>query len=134
MEIDITSFFETADPFEYSASRAERGQNAGPETWANAKQHGADAPLLTTEKQLNALRSYVKDFGAWGAEEIAAWGATECNALFIQLVSGDMRDGNLDNEPDDADWRKYEKRAEDGNCSGNIYRSEDGRIFYSLSH
>ena len=133
MEIDITTFFETADPFEFSGSVAERGQNAGRETWNNAKEEGANSPLLTTPEQIEALREYVKDFGAWTREEIAAWTNTECNALFIQLVSGDMREGGLDNDPDDSDWAEYEKRAERGNCPSNIFRTDDGKVYYSLS-
>ena len=132
MEIKITSFFEKADAFEFSASVAERGENAGAETWNNAKMQGAFAPLLKTPEEIEALRRYVKDFGAWTEEEIAAWDEIECNALFIQLVSGDMREGELDNEPNNDDWRAYEQRAEEGNCSGNIYRS-DGEVYYSLA-
>ena len=79
MEIDVTAFFENADPFEFSHSRAEGGANAGPQTWANAKEEAQRSPLLTTPEQLDALRSYV----------IAAWSPIECNALFIQLISGD---------------------------------------------
>jgi hypothetical protein len=115
MEIDITDFFTSADPFEFSASIAERGQNAGPQTWTNAKEQAANAPLLQTK------------------EETAAWSAVECNALFIQLVSGDMRESGLDDDPDDDDWRDYEKGAEDGRFPGNIFRSSD-RIYYSLSN
>lgn len=130
MEIDITSFFESANSFEFSASHAERGRNAGPETWANAKQEGADAPLLTTPEQMQALRDHVKEFGAWDAEEIAAWGDIECNALFIQMVSGDMREGGLDSgEPD---WEAYEAGQEKGTYSGSIYRGSDERIYYDL--
>lgn len=134
MELDITSFFETADAFEFSASSAERGQNAGPETWANAKAEGASAPLLTTEEQLEALRDHMKGFGAWEPEEIASWDATECNALLIQMIRGDMREGNLDNDPTDEDWRDYEKRAEAGECSGNIYRGDNGCVYYYLGN
>lgn len=131
MEIDITHFFKEADAFDFSASIAERGVNAGKETWANAKEEGENSPLLTTSDQIDALRSYVKDFGAWSPEEIAAWSDVECNALFIQLVSGDMREAGLDSEPDDDTWSEYERRAEQGNCSGNIYRIGD-KVFYSL--
>lgn len=134
MEIDITSFFKSADPFEFSASRAERGQNAGPETWANAKREASESPLLTTPEQLEALRDHMRDFGAWEDEEIAAWDADNCNALFVQLVSGDMREAGLDNDPDDADWEDYHARAEEGQCSGAIYRADDGRVYYSLSN
>lgn len=127
MEIDITSFFENAEPFEFSASIAERGENAGPETWANAKREGADSPLLTTPKQIEALRRYVKNFGAWDAEEIAAWSEVECNALFIQIVSGDIREAGLNNG--DPDWAAY-KKDEDG--SHNLYRASDGNIYFSI--
>lgn len=133
VEIDITEFFESADAFEFSASVAERGKNAGTETWQNAKDEGARAPLLKTPEEIDALRAYVKDFGAWEPEDIAAWSPVECNALFIQLVSGDMREAGLDNEPDESDWREYETRAERGNCTGNIFKTEDGQVFYSLS-
>lgn len=132
MEIDITDFFNNADAFQFSHSIAEGGKTAGPDTWNAAKREGSEAPLLTTPDQLDALRLYVKDFGAWSAEEIAAWNATECNALFIQLVSGDMREADLDNEPNDKAWAEYERRSEEGNCSSNIFRSAD-RIYYSLS-
>lgn len=131
-EIDITDFFNSADAFEFSASVAERGENAGKETWNNAKEEGTRAPLLTTPDQIQALRDHVKEFGAWSREEIEAWSSVECNALFIQLVSGDMREAGLDQDPDDQDWQEYEKRAERGNCPGNIYRGDDGRVYYYL--
>ena len=128
MEIDITSFFENAEPFEFSASRAERGENAGPETWANAVREGTDSPLLTTPEQIAALRRYVEDFGAWDAEEIVGWSDAECNALFIQLVSGDIRKAGLDNgEPN---WEAYEA---DENNRGGLYRGGGGKVYYSLS-
>jgi hypothetical protein len=132
MEIDITTFFSEAEPWNFSASVAERGRNAGPETWNNAMEEGAKSPLLTTPEQIEALRDHVQGFGAWEREEIAAWTPVECNALFIQLVSGDMREGNLDNDPDDSDWADYERRAEAGNCRGRIWRGDDSKIYYYL--
>ena len=131
MEIDISSFFAEAEPFEFSASAAERGQNAGPETWANAMREAAASPLLTTEDQLDALRDHVRGFGAWSAEEIAAWSADECNALFVQLISGDMREAGFD-ECEAPDWAQYEADASEGRISGNMFPHE-GRIFYTLS-
>lgn len=131
MEIDITNFFNNADAFQFSHSQAEGGKTAGPDTWNAAKREGSESPLLKTEDQIAALRLYVCDFGAWSAEEIAAWDATECNALFIQIISGDMREAGLDNEPDDEAWAEYERRSEEGNCSSNIFRSSD-RVYYSL--
>ena len=131
MEIDITRFFHEANAFEFSASRAERGQNAGAETWANAKEEGARAPLLSTPDEIEALRKYVKDFGAWSEEEIAAWDDVECNALFIQLISGDIRETGMF-AGDSFDWEQYDRGAEKGRWGGNLYKSAD-KIYYSLS-
>lgn len=133
MEIDITDFFNNADAFQFSHSKAEGGQTAGPDTWNAAKREGSESPLLKTEDQIAALRLYVRNFGAWSAEEIAAWDAAECNALFVQFVSGDMREAGLDNEPDDEAWANYTERAQEGQCSGNIWQGSDGRVYYDLN-
>ena len=133
MDINITRFFHDADAFEFSASRAERGEHAGRETWSAAKDEGADLPLLKTPDEINALRSYVKAFGAWSDEEIAAWSGVECNALFIQLVSGDIRETGMF-AGDSFDWKEYERGAEAGNWNGNLFRADNGDIFYLLSN
>ena len=137
MDIDITAFFTTADPFDFSHSIVEGGRNAGEETWAAAVAEGTSTPLLTTPDQLEAMRVWVVDFGAWSDEEIAGWSDAEVNALFIQFVSGDMREAGLDQDPDDEDWGDYEARAEKGKCSDNIFRVIDGEtgettIYFSL--
>jgi len=131
----ILSLHSSARAFHWTHERylAERGKNAGAETWRNAKDEGASSPLLTTPEQIEALRAYVKDFGAWSDEEIAAWSDVECNALFIQLIAGDMREAGLDNDPDESDWQEYQARAETGNCSGNIFRANDGTIYFDLT-
>lgn len=129
MEIDITDFVNNADPFEFSASVAERGKNAGRETWANAKRDAAATPLLTTPEQLDALRDHARGFGAWDGEEIAAWSDDECSALFIQMISGDMREAGMDLA--DFDWEEYEERANGGEISGRICRGGD-RVYYYL--
>ena len=134
-EIDITRSVLEADPYEFSASRAERGDNAGPETWRNAVQEGTDSPLLTTEEHLDALRQWAKETGAWDAAARAAWSPAECNALFIQIVSGDMREAGIDDcFPDEFDWEAYQARVEAGQINGNIYRADDGRIYYYLGN
>jgi hypothetical protein len=134
MEIDITRFFNESEPFEYSASIAERGVNAGRDTWNNARDEGSRSPLLTTAEQLAALREYVKGFGAWDAAEIAAWDDSECNALFIQLVAGDMREMESLCMGDDGeiDWNEHESLASQGTISGNLYRGDNGRVYYYL--
>ena len=134
MEIDITRFFTEAEPYEFSGSMAERGDNAARETWNNAKREATESPLLTTEEELSALRSYVKEFGAWDDVEIAAWDSVECNALFVQLISGDMREIESLCMGDDGevDWNEHERLANRGTISGNLYRGDDGRVYYYL--
>jgi hypothetical protein len=135
MEIEITSFVRNAKPFEFSASVAERGQNAGRETWSNAVAQGAAAPLLKSPAELQAIRDWAKATGAWDAAEIAAWDDAECNALFIQLVSGDMREAGMENVDllAEFDWDEYENRAQEGQISGNIFMCPvSARVYYNL--
>lgn len=134
MEINITRFFNEAEPFNFSASAAERGENAGRETWANAVAEGESNAILRTPEQIEALRRYVKEFGAWEEEEIASWSDSECNALFIQLISGDMREIESVCMGDDGeiDWTEYKRLAKEGTIHGNIYRCYDGKVWYYL--
>ena len=134
MEINITSLL-NEDLFPFSHSRMEGGQDAGRNTWNAAKDEAATAPLLQTPEQLQALRDYVRGFGAWEEEEIEAWDAVECNALFLQFVAGDVRSAGWDSL-DEAEWddegglidSHSGERAE----SWNIFRADDGSIYYSL--
>ncbi len=130
MEIDITRFFYNAEPFNFSGSRLERGNNAAQETWDNALEEAERSPLLTTNDQLTALRDHMRGFGAWDDMEITDWTKVQCNAMFIQLVSGDMRESGLDT--DEINWGKYEKAADEGRVPGNIYRGDNDRIYYYL--
>lgn len=117
MEINITQFYNDANPTTYSASVAELGQDAGRITWDNAM--GAPV-LLDTPDKLEAMRAWARASGAWNADEIAAWSDVELNALFIQLVSGDMR------EKDGMSWEEYQR------VSGALFEGIDGGIYYSL--
>ena len=74
MEIDITDFVMTNEPHFYSASIAESGPNAGPNTWRNAMNEAKEKPLLTTPDQIKEFREYVKGYGAWDDEARAAGG------------------------------------------------------------
>lgn len=132
MEIDITEFFNEADAYDYASSRAERGENAGRETWQNALGEAARKPLLSTEEELDVLRDYMRGFGAWSADEVNGWSADECNALFIQYISGNIRELESLCMGDDGkiDWDEAEKLAREGTIAGNIYRSGDHIFFY----
>lgn len=138
MEVDITDFITNENAYDYSGSRAERGDNAAQQTWGNAMVEAARKPMLTTEEQLQALRDHVQAMG-FGAE-VQTYPADQCNALFIQLISGDMREAGMDDSfPDEFDWKAYEERQSEGHISGNIFRCDIpghesfGRIFYQLS-
>ncbi len=127
MTIDLSPLI-SEDAFDYSASRAELGDNAGQITWKNAKQ----APVcLKTPEELEAFRDWVADFGAWSAEEIAAWNATECNALFVQFVAGDIREAGADSL-EELDEEELREGQEHGRFQSYLFKN-NGEWFYELS-
>ena len=133
MEIDITDFVNSEDPRLYSASRVELGDNAAKITWNAAMSRGAEPPVMLDDAdKLQALRDHVKWFGAWDEAEIAAWSDVECNALFIQLISGDMREADMTCGADEFDWERHEKNAAAGRVSGRIGQGDDGHVYYYL--
>jgi len=132
MEINITSLLEK-DQFPLSHSVAEGGENAGRETWQASLESAKATTLLDSEEKLEAFRDWLKPWGAWDAEQIAAMDDQSLNALFLQWVAGDCRETGADSL-DSIDWEEYEKRAEAGQCSSNIFKSKDGQIYFSLCH
>lgn len=130
MEINITTFFNNAAPMDYSASVAEIGANAGADTWNAAKEDAPDYLMLDDSDKLDALRAYVKTFGAWNDAEIAAWSDIEINALFIQMIAGDMREAGLDAPA--PNWTQYEADCEAGRCASNIFKGDDGQVYYYI--
>jgi hypothetical protein len=134
VEIDITNFVQANNCAEFSASAAELGHNAGRITWDNAKREAAESPMLTTAEQFDALRHFMRDFGAWDKTEIDGWDETECNALFIQLVSGDWRE--IENlccdDNGNVNWETVEELQQQGTINSYIFRADDDTIFYSL--
>ena len=129
MEIDITEFVMNENAFDFSGSIAERGKNAAKETWSNAIDKAKGSALLTTPKEMKAFRDHMKGFGAWNDEEIAAWSNDECNALFIQLISGDMRECGMEGDMSEFDWSAYES---DDNLPHSISRGDNETIYYYL--
>lgn len=133
MEIDVTRLVTEADAFEFSASIAERGVNAGKETWANSLEEAKARPLLSDD-QLDEARDWARDFGAWDDEQIDAWSADEVNALVVQYVAGNLREIEALCMGDDGeiDWAKAEAMSSEGRISGNIWPGGDGRFWFYL--
>lgn len=132
MELDITEFFNNAEPRQYSASQAELGEDAGRLTWENAKDAVDDWPILKTDAERCAFRAHVREFGAWSDDEIAAWSNGELNALAIQMISGDIREfAELDGKRGQAwNWAEYEALAMTGTIGGRMFQGDAGRIYY----
>lgn len=131
-EIEITEFFKNAAPKDYSASVAEIGENAGQYTWQAACDDSDDWNMLDTDEKRDEFRKFVKSSGGWTEEEIAAWSDKELNALFIQWVSGDMRECGLDGSDrlSDSAWEQYEELAERGTVPSNLFRTEDNNVYF----
>jgi len=109
---------------DYSASIAEIGHNAGPDTWNAAMADCMQYEMLSDSEEIAEFKSDVEEYGAWSEEEIAGWSDQECNALFVQFISAELR------EKGDMDWDEYEKQSEAGQVSGRLYHSEGETYYY----
>lgn len=130
MELDITKFFREACASDYSASRLEKGDSAGADTWRAACDDWEEYTILDSVEKDEAFRRYVRGFGAWSDEEIASWDDRELNALCLQMIAGDIRDAGLDTE--NPDWVQYMRDSNAGRVSGRIYKGDDGATYYYI--
>ena len=136
MEIDITAIVASIAPMDYSASMAEIGADAGPCTWRAACEDAPDYALLQYADELQAMRDFARSSGGWTAAELQAMPDDEIRALFLQWISGDLREMFPGRRPlaglTDAEWQDAESRQESGQCPGNIYRGDSGRVYFYL--
>ena len=130
MDIDITTLKEM-NCFELSHSVMEGGSNAGPLSWQNSLNKAEEITLLDNEEKLQEFRDWLKPFGAWDKEEISAMSDQELNALFLQWVAGDVRETGVD-YLEEIDWKETAKQQMEGQISSNIFRADDGKIYFSL--
>ena len=131
MELDITDFFNSCVPKHYSASVAELGNDAGTITWQNALDRSEEDNLLDTGEKQEAFKAYVRGFGDWDDEEIAAWSVGELNALLIQFISGGMREDGLHANMEDEEWNALDPE----NSRGRIYGGPltvDGHVYFYM--
>ena len=145
MELNITKLFYSLvyedKACQLSASVLEMGNNAGRITWNNSKEEAKNCNLLDTEEKKEAFREFVESSGGWTMDKIMRWDDIELEALFIQWIAGDIREGGIDEliegdeEHNGAVWKEYEERCEQGQCSSNIFggpMSKDGDVYFSL--
>ena len=126
MELDITFLIEK-DPnilINYSASIAEIAENAGSITWENSLK--LNHAFVSQSGDIDNAKRYFEGFGAWCAEEIAAWTNQELNAVILQLVVGDLREYL---KAVKTKTPKELKRWEE-NHGGNIYKSGNKYYYY----
>ena len=131
MEINITKFWKEEEPMDFSASVAEIGENAGVHTW-NASKGIAPLYQFITDENRKEFDDYIKEFGAWEDTEITGWDLIECNALLIQMISGDMREFGYDAEC--WDWHEYTEESAAGQVSGRLGLGDDGQVYYYISN
>ena len=129
MELNITEIYYDIEPSEYSASAAEQGVNVAKKTW-DAAMTATHKPLKTPE-EFEAFREWVAEFGAWEEDEINGWGETECNALMLQFISGDIRETCLGEDRDD--WDGYDIEVDAGGCASNIFRGDNGQVYFQIN-
>ncbi len=131
MEVKITELFKEKEGFsQLSGSVFELGDNAAKITWDNCLDKAEEeAFLISLPEEIAALKRFILDTGGWDTEEIDSWSLQELNALFIQLIAGDVRESEgLTNE----DWELYEKEIEVGRVAGYIFKGIDKEIYYTL--
>lgn len=136
-EIEITHLFAEDSafvPFDLSNNRATLGDNAGELTWNAAVETSAEIVLLNTDERKDAFRDFVQSSGGWTREEIDAWTDAELNALLLQWIAGDVREAFDDADFADWDWAQYQQDAERGRISSRLFKSDDGRVFFSISN
>jgi hypothetical protein len=129
IELDVTHMVDDADDMPMlSGSIAELGDDAGRIAWRNSCEYAAKRPLITPD-QYDDARDYFREFGAWTREEIDAWTPEEIQGLVVQEVAARIRDM----EHYDS-YEEYEVAAQAGRCSGAVYRGDDGRFYFLMSH
>jgi len=127
LELDITDFFNSECPRDYSASVAELGPNAGRDTWQAANDNAPEYNYVTDENRDEVI-SHFQAYGAWDREELEAHSNNELCAMLIQDISAAMREGNM--HPG-MDWALYQHYCEEGVCSGRISQGVDeSKVFF----
>ena len=128
MELNVTHMVEDADEMiELSGSRAEHGEKAAQITWRNSFAYAAEHPLLTTDEMRDAARQHFREYGAWTEDEIAAWSDEHLQAITCQDVAAAIREMESTD-----DYKDYQRKCEEGSCSGRLYKGDNGQWYFYL--
>lgn len=98
MEIKITQLFNIIFEYglmDFSASVAEIGSNAGPETWQNANEFVKYEKIVFNAEQIQAIKHHFAQYGAWENDEITNWSNDETIALLVQEISAQLRENDI---------------------------------------
>jgi hypothetical protein len=79
------------------------------------------------------MREFAASSGGWTREEIAEWPDSELNALFLQWIAGDVRELGYDSLAD-VDWQDAEEQQSAGQAASNLFRGDDGKIYFYLGN
>lgn len=77
------------------------------------------------------MRDFARSSGGWTKAEIERFTPTKVNALFLQLVAGDIRQLGADSL-DEIDWNKAEELQSEWQAPSSLYKGDDGRVYYYL--
>lgn len=134
VELKITKLFKAICPSDYSASRAEIGNEAGADTWRAACEDSEDySDLLEPEGAKQALIDHLTDMGYSESGELSIDDTETLTALLLQLVSGDMRNFiGFGETAESWGWDEYEYECAAGTCSCRLFKGVDDEIYYYL--
>ena len=130
MELNISSFFATVTPRELSSSVAESGPCAGALTWSASCKASVNHLLLDDDEKRDAFRAWVDSSGFEGVEALSN---PELNALLLQWIAGDLREMGIDEDTSGIDWEDVERGQNEGQYPSNIFRGDDGSVYFGLS-
>ncbi len=85
--------------------------------------------ISSTITSRDEARAWLKDFGAWDEDEIAAWSDTELNALVVQFIAGDIREMDMFDTTEE-----YQEACERGTCSGRLYPGRNGEWYFYVGN
>lgn len=126
MEININFLLsDDHDLIDYSASQNELGDNAGKITWNNSLESGIE--FVKDPDDIERIKKWFSEFGAWSKEEIQAWDNKEVNALLLQFISGDLREYLKAKERSTEEFEEWYERQ-----GGSIFESDEGDLYYSI--